>query len=158
MLANVFENFRNKYLKIYALDPAKCLSASGLAWKATLKKTKVKWDLLTSINMFSMVEKGIRCFAKAIYRYEHRSKKKSWQWFWKRFFQLTNNEVFGKTMKNARKKKDIKLVTRETRKNYLVSELNYHRTRLFTEYLLATEVKKTQILMNKCFYLGLSIL
>ena len=61
-------------------------------------------------------------------------------------------------MKNARKKKDIKLVTRETRKNYLISELNYHRTRLFTEYLLATEVKKTQILMNKCFYLGLSIL
>ena len=60
MLADVFENFRNMGLKVYELDPACFLSALGLAWQATLKKTKVKLDLLTDINMLLMVEKGIR--------------------------------------------------------------------------------------------------
>ena len=47
-------------LKIYEFDPVKFLSAPGLAWQAALKKTKVKLDLLTDINMLLMVEKGIR--------------------------------------------------------------------------------------------------
>ena len=51
MLADVFENFRNMSLKIYELDPTKYLSASGLAWQAAFKKTKVKLDLLTDIDM-----------------------------------------------------------------------------------------------------------
>ena len=42
LLADVFENVRNMCLKIYQLDPAKCLSAPGLAWQAVLKKTKIK--------------------------------------------------------------------------------------------------------------------
>ena len=42
LLADVFENFRNIYFKIYDLDPAKFLSAPGLAWQVALKKTKVK--------------------------------------------------------------------------------------------------------------------
>ena len=60
LLADVFENFRNMCLEIYKLDPAKFLSAPGLAWQAALKKTKVKLDLLTDIDMLLMVEKGIR--------------------------------------------------------------------------------------------------
>ena len=48
-----------------------------------------------------------------------------------------NNVVFGKTMENMRKHRDIKLVTTERRKNYLVSEPNYHTTKFFTEHLLA---------------------
>ena len=59
LLADVFENFRNKCLEIYELDPAKFLSAQGLAWLAALKKTKVKLDPLTGIDMLLMVEKGI---------------------------------------------------------------------------------------------------
>ena len=51
MLADVFENFRNMSLKIYELDPTKYFSASGLAWQAAFKKTKVKLDLLTEIDM-----------------------------------------------------------------------------------------------------------
>ena len=47
-------------LKMYVLDPAKFLSAFGLAWQAALKKTKVKLDLLTDIDLLLMVEKGIR--------------------------------------------------------------------------------------------------
>ena len=46
MLADVFENFRNMCLKIYKLDSEKFLSAPELAWKAALKKTKAKLDLL----------------------------------------------------------------------------------------------------------------
>ena len=60
LLADVFEDFRNICLKIYELDPAKFISASGLAWQAALKKTNVKLDHLTDIDMLLMVEKGIR--------------------------------------------------------------------------------------------------
>ena len=69
-----------------------------------------------------------------------------------------NNADFGKTMENVRKHRNIKLVTTERRRNYLVSEPNYHTTKFFTENLLAIEMRKTQILMNKPVYLGLSIL
>ena len=78
--------------------------------------------------------------------------------FEKDFFKLMNTAAFGKTMKNVRKYSDIKLVTTERRRNYLVSEPNYHTTKFFTENLLAIEMKKTEILMNKPVYLGLSIL
>ena len=61
-------------------------------------------------------------------------------------------------MKNVRKHRDIKLFTRERRKNYLVSEPNYHTRKFFTENLLAIETKKTEILMNKPVHLGPSIL
>ena len=64
-----------------------------------------------------------------------------------------------KTMKNVRKHRNIKLVTTEGRRRYyLVSEPNYHTTNFFTKSLLAIEMKKTQILMNKSVYLDLSIL
>ena len=60
LFADVFENFRNKCIEIYELDPAHFLSASGLAWQACLKETEVKLQLLTDIDMLLMVEKGIR--------------------------------------------------------------------------------------------------
>ena len=60
-----------------------------------------------------------------------------------------NNAVFGKTMENMRKHRNIKLVTTERRRNYLVSEPNYHTAKFFTEKLLAIEMKETQILMKK---------
>ena len=69
-----------------------------------------------------------------------------------------NNAVFGKTMENVRKHRDIKLITTERRRNYLVSEPNYHTTKFFTKNLLAIEMKKTKILMNTHVCLGLSIL
>ena len=49
----------------------------------------------------------------------------------KKIFKLMNNAVFGKNMENLRKHRDIKLVTTETRRNYLVSEPNYHTTKFF---------------------------
>ena len=73
------------------------------------------------------------------------------------FLKLMNNAVFGKTMANVRKHRVIKLVTTEKRRNYLVSESNYHTTKNFSENLLAIEMRKIQILMNKPVYLGLSV-
>ena len=55
--------------------------------------------------------------------------------FEKDFSKLMNNTVFRKTMENVRKHRDIKLVTKEKRRNYLVSEPNYHTTKFFTENL-----------------------
>ena len=59
MLADAFERFRNICLKIYEPNSSKKFSAPGLVWQAALKKTKVKLDLLSDINMLLMVEKGI---------------------------------------------------------------------------------------------------
>ena len=47
-------------IKIYELDPAKFLSTPGLPWQVTLKKTKVKLDILTDINVLLTIEKGIK--------------------------------------------------------------------------------------------------
>ena len=58
------------------------------------------------------------------------------------FFNRMNNAVFRKTMKNVRKHRDIKLVTTEARRNYLVSEPNYHTAKCFSENLLSIEMKK----------------
>ena len=60
LLADVFENFRNKYIGIYELDSAHFLSAPGLAWQTCLKMTEVELELLTDIDMLLMVGKGIR--------------------------------------------------------------------------------------------------
>ena len=76
LLADVFGNFRNMCLKIYELDPAKFLSAPELAWQATLKKTKVKLELLTDIDMLLIVEKSIRGgICRSIYRYAKANNK-----------------------------------------------------------------------------------
>ena len=70
MLADVFENFRNKCIEIYELDPAHFLSASGIAWQACLRKTGVRLELLTDIDMLLMIGKGIRGgMCHAIHRY-----------------------------------------------------------------------------------------
>ena len=69
-MADVFKSFRKICLKIYHLDPAKFLSALGLAWYVASKKTEIKLELLTDIDMLLMVEKGIRgAIYHAIYLY-----------------------------------------------------------------------------------------
>ena len=60
-----------------------------------------------------------------------------------------NNTVFGKTTGSVRKHRDTKHATIERRRNYLVSGSNYHTTKFFTDNLLAIEMKKTEILINK---------
>ena len=61
-------------------------------------------------------------------------------------------------MENARKHGNIKLVITERRRNYSVSEPNWHTTKFFTEKLYRKFYRKTQILMKKLVYLSLSVL
>ena len=60
MLADVFQNFRDKCFEIYELDPAHFLSAPGLVWQACFKKTEVELESITNYDMLLMVEKVIR--------------------------------------------------------------------------------------------------
>ena len=85
-------------------------------------------------------------------------RKKAKNDFEKDFFKLMNNTVFGKTMENLRNHRDIKLVTTDKRRNRLVSEPNYCTIQCFSENLLAIEMKKTKVKMNRPLYLGLSLL
>ena len=78
--------------------------------------------------------------------------------FEKDLFKLMNNSVFGKTMENIRKHRDIKLVTTDKKRSKLVSEPNYHTINLISEDLSIIEMKKSKVKMNKPIYLGLSIL
>ena len=78
--------------------------------------------------------------------------------FEKDLFKLMNNSVFGKTMENIRKHREIKLVTTDKKRSKLVSEPNYHTINLISEDLSIIEMKKTKVKMNKPNYLGLSIL
>ena len=78
--------------------------------------------------------------------------------FEKDFFKLMNNAVFGKTMENVRKHRDIKLVTTDKKRSKLVSEPNYHTINLISENLSIIEMRRTKVKMNKPIYLGLSIL
>ena len=78
--------------------------------------------------------------------------------FEKDLFKLMNNSVFGKTMENIRKHRDIKLVTTDKKRRKLVSEPNYHTINLISEDLSIIEMKETKVKMNKPIYLGLSIL
>ena len=75
--------------------------------------------------------------------------------FEKDLFKLMNNAVFGKTMENIRKHRDIKLVTIDKKRNKLVSEPNYHTINYISEDLSIIEMNKTRVKMNKPIYLGL---
>ena len=78
--------------------------------------------------------------------------------FEKDFFKLMNNFAFRKTKENIREHRDIKLVTTDNKRSKLASGPNYHTIKYFLEKLLAIEMKKIKVKMNKPVYLGLSIL
>ena len=78
--------------------------------------------------------------------------------FDKDLYKLMKNAVYGKTMENVRKHRIIKLVNNDKKRNKLVSEPNCQTTKWFSENLLAIEMKKTSVKMNKPTYLGLAIL
>ena len=133
LLADVFNNFRDICLKECELDPAHFLSLPGLAWQHRIIEFSQEAWLKPYIDMNTEL------------------RKLAGNDFEKDLFKLMNNSVFGKTMENIRKHRDIKLVTTDKRRSKLVSEPNYYT-------LSIIEMKKTKIKMNKPIYLGLSIL
>ena len=60
LLTDVFENFRKTCLEYYKLDPCHYFTSPGLSWDAMLKMTKIKLELMTDIDMFQFIEKGLR--------------------------------------------------------------------------------------------------
>ena len=85
-------------------------------------------------------------------------RKKATNDFEKDFFKLMNNAVFGKTMENVRKHRDIKLVKTDKKRSKLVSEPNFHTMKLIDNNLAIIEMRKVKVKMNKAIYLRLSIL
>ena len=59
-MADVFENFRKTCLEYYKLDPCHYFTSPGLSWDAMLKMTDIKLQLMTDIDMFQFIEKGLR--------------------------------------------------------------------------------------------------
>ena len=78
--------------------------------------------------------------------------------FEKDFFKLANNSVFGKTMENVRNRVDIKLVNNKEKFLKLASKPNYQSNTIFSEDLVAVHMKRTNLVLNKPIYLGMSIL
>ena len=60
LLAYVFENFRNNAMNIYGLDPAHYYTSPGFSFDAMLKFTKAELELLHDVDMYNMIEQGIR--------------------------------------------------------------------------------------------------
>ena len=85
-------------------------------------------------------------------------RKKAKNDFEKDFFKLMNNAVFGKTVENIIKHRDIKLVATDKKRSKLVSEPNYHAMNYISENLSIIEMKRTKVKMNEPIYLGLPIL
>ena len=106
--------------------------------------------------MHSLIQLNQEAWLKPYIEMNTKLRKEAKNEFEKDFFKLMNNSVFGKTMENVRKHRDIKLVTTEEKRSKLVSEPNYHTTKYFSENLLAIEIKNRKVKMNKP--LGMSIL
>ena len=113
---------------------------------------------LRLLNVHRVIEFNQEAWLKPYIDINTELRKQAKNDFEKDFFKLMNNSVFGKTMENVRKHRDIKLVTTEKRRLKLASEPNYHTTTHFSENLIAIEMKKTKVKMNKPIYLGASIL
>ena len=115
-----------------------------LAERKKLVKVKKQFNQIAWLKPYIDINTGLRKEAK--------------NEFEKDSFKLMNNSVFGKTIENVRKHRDINLLTTDEKRNNLVSVPNYHTTKCFSENVLAIEMKKTKEKMNKSVYLGMSIL
>ena len=249
LLANAYEAFRDTCLKHYKLDPAHFYTSPGLAWKACLKSTRIKLELLSDPDMLLMFERGVRggitqvvCkYASANNKYmgdkfnpnedttylQYLDVNNLYGWAMSqplptggfkwvdvnpnerselatrtdkgyilevdvsyskdlhdshndlpfmcermeingveklvsnprdKIFKLMNNLVFGKTMENIRKHRNIKLLTLEEKYLRTVMKPNFKSGVLFGENLMDCEMGKIKVVMNKPVYLGQAIL
>ena len=129
----------------YAIFMIKKLCCSDKSFKTSVKS----W-----IN-FEVIQFNQKAWIKPYIDMNTKFRKEAKNDFYKDFFKLMNNSVFGKTMENVRNHRDIKLVTTNKRRNQLVSEPNYHTKKWFLMDLLAIEMNKIKTKMNKPVYLGL---
>ena len=93
-----------------------------------------------------------------IYQKKYRPKKTCIKCFRKDFFKLMNNSVFGKTIKNTRKRQHLILIDNKDLAYKLSSKPNFDRSTIFDENLIAFHMKKAEVYFNKPIYVGLAIL
>lgn len=84
------------------------------------------------------------------------------------FFKLLNNSIFGKTLEDTERRVDVKLVTRwndkhnKTNKHYTAEQLiarpNFQSVTIFDENLVAIQLKREKVVLNKPIYIGFSVL
>ena len=108
----------------------------------TLKKALNHGLVLKKV--YRLIKFNQNAYLKAYIDMNTDLRKKGKTDFKKDFFKWMNNAFFGETMENVRKHRDIKHITTERRRNYLVSEPHYHTTKFFTEHLLAIKMKKNK--------------
>ena len=113
---------------------------------------------LKLIKVHQVIEFDQETWLKEYINFNTELRKNAANDFEKDFFKLMNKAVFGKTMGNVRKHRDIKLVRTDKKRNKLVSEPNYHTMKLIDDNLAIVEMRKVKVKMNKPIYLGLSIL
>ncbi|XP_076384328.1 uncharacterized protein LOC117225171 [Megalopta genalis] len=117
LLANVFENFREKSLENYKLDPAHYYTLPGFACDAMLKLTKVELELFTDVDMLLFVERGIRVDLNTRFRTNANND------FSKNLLKLMNNAVFGKTMENVRNHVNVMLLSQWSGRHVQMNQL-----------------------------------
>ena len=113
---------------------------------------------LKLVNVHNVIEFEQEDWLKSYINLNTELRMKANNDFEKDFFKLMNNSVFGKTMENVRKYRDIKLVKTDKKRNKLVSEPNFHTMKLIDEKLAIIEMKKIKVKINKPIYLGMIIL
>ena len=113
---------------------------------------------LKLIKVHQVIEFDQEAWLKEYINFNTELRKKETNDFEQDFFKLMNNAVFGKTMENVRKHRDIKLVKTDKQRKKLESEPNYHTIKINDDNLAIIEMKKVKVKMNKPIYLGLSIL
>ncbi|KYN10054.1 hypothetical protein ALC57_17743, partial [Trachymyrmex cornetzi] len=208
LLADIFENFRDKCIESYGLDSAYYYTLLGFAWDAMLKHTRVNFELLTDVDMVMFIERGIhgglsQCssrYARANNKYMQSydpSEPSTYLMFFdvnnlygwamcqplpylrdyielnikfrtlakndfeKNLFKLMNNAVFVKTMENVHNHIDVKLLTQCDGRygaEAMIAKPNFHSRSVFSENLIAIEIRKLEVKFNKPIYVGMCIL
>ena len=97
-------------------------------------------------NVHQVIKFNHKVWLKSYISMNTKLKQKTKNDFKEDFFKLNNNLDFGKVMENARKHNDIKLLTTQSRRNYLFSGPKYNATKFFLENLLAIEMRKLKYL------------
>ena len=113
---------------------------------------------LKLVNVHNVIEFEQEDWLKSYINLNTELRMKANNDFEKDFFKLMNNSVFGKTMENVRKYRDIKLVKTDKKRNKLVSEPNFYTMKLIDENLAIIEMKKVKVKINKPIHLGMIIL
>ena len=153
-LADVFENFRDKCIEIYQLDPVHFLSAPGLAWQACFKKIRIELELLTDNDMLMMTEKGIRGgMSNAVYRYAKANNEymKNYNKNIKSSYlvYLDENNLYGWAMSQKLPVDSFKWIEKDNLSKFDESFIKNYDENSDSGYILEVDVEYPKELFNK---------